>query len=193
VELVLSCIWLAAVTWLTARAFHQRSLLQTLDPAAPPAHHQAPRAAVIVPARNEAANIARCLRSLVDQSYPRTRLRILVVDDHSADATLEIAAAVAAKHPQLTVLRSPPLPPHWVGKSHACWIGAQAVGDGAEWLCFIDADVWGGADLVAGAVAAAASERLDLLSLAQRQELQSFAQRALSARFLSGSSRRAGA
>ena len=167
------------MTWLITRAFNQRGLLQTLEPAqSPPAHH-APEVAVIVPARDEAGNIGRCLQSLVEQSYPKTQLRIVVVDDHSVDATPGIAAAFAEKHSQLTVVRSPPLPPHWVGKAHACWIGAQAIGVDAQWLCFIDADVWGEPGLVAGAIAAVTSERLDLLSLAPRHELQTFAERLL--------------
>jgi chlorobactene glucosyltransferase len=177
VELVLSFIWLAVVTWLIARAFNQRGLFQTLEPATPPPNDRAPEVAVIVPARDEAANIGRCLQSLVEQSYPSPHLRIVVVDDHSADATFEMAAFFAERHPQLRVLRSPPLPPRWVGKAHACWVGAQAVGADTQWLCFIDADVWGEPDLVASAVAAVTAEQLDLLSLAPRQQLGSFAER----------------
>jgi chlorobactene glucosyltransferase len=165
------------VIWLIVRAFNQRGLLRTLEPAAPPPTQRAPEVAVIVPARDEAANIGRCLQSLLQQSYPRARLRIVVVDDHSTDATLAIATSLAERHPQLRVLRSPPLPPRWVGKAHACWIGAQAVGADAPWLCFIDADVWGEPDLMASAVAAVTAERFDLLSLAPRQQLQSFAER----------------
>ena len=145
--------------------------------AKPPLPDHAPSIAVVVPARDEAANISRCLISLVEQTYPVPRLRIIVVDDHSSDATLAIATALAQKYPQLTILRSPPLPPHWVGKSHACWIGARAVEQDVEWLCFIDADVWGEPALIASAIAAVSAEGLDLLSLAPRQELKSFAER----------------
>jgi chlorobactene glucosyltransferase len=70
------------------------------------------------------------------------RLRIVVIDDHSRDRTFAIASALAQTYPRLTVLRSPPLPPHWVGKSHACWIGVRVVEEDADWLCFVDADVW---------------------------------------------------
>jgi len=173
----LSSIWFAVVIWLIARAFQQRNLLPRIEPAEPPPADRAPKVAVIVPARDETANIDRCLRSLVAQTYPASRLRIVVIDDHSRDNTFAIASALAQTYPQLTVLRSPPLPPHWVGKSHACWIGARAVGEDAEWLCFVDADVRGEPALIASAVAAASSDALDLLSLAPRQELQSFAER----------------
>jgi chlorobactene glucosyltransferase len=173
----LSSIWLAVVIWLITRAFQQRDLLPRLEPAEPPAADSAPKVAVIVPARDEVANIDRCLRSLVAQTYPASRLPIVVIDDHSRDRTFAIASSLAQNYPQLTVLRSPPLPPHWVGKSHACWIGARAVDEDADWLCFVDADVWGEPALIASAVTAARAEALDLLSLAPRQELQSFAER----------------
>ncbi|MDE2373659.1 MAG: glycosyltransferase, partial [Hyphomicrobiales bacterium] len=96
---------------------------------------------VIVPARDEAANIGPCLQALVTQDYPASRLRVLVVDDHSADDTAAIVRRVAGCHPQVSLIPAPPLPPRWVGKSHACWIGARGVEPQCEWLCFIDADV----------------------------------------------------
>lgn len=42
---------------------------------------------VIVPARNEAANIDACLRALAAQTYPDDHLEIIVVDDRSTDDT----------------------------------------------------------------------------------------------------------
>jgi len=165
------------VCWLIARAFNQRSLLQVLAPTAPPAPERAPRIAVIIPARDEESNIGHCLHSLVEQTYPPSRLGVWVIDDQSADRTFAIAAAIADKYPQVNVLRSPPLPPHWVGKSHACWSGARTVETDTEWLCFVDADVWAEPALLASAIAAADAAELDLLSLAPRQELQSFAER----------------
>lgn len=174
---LLSCTWLAIVLWLIARAVNQRGLLKALNPALPPPPDRAPRVGVVIPARDEEANIGRCLQSVVRQTYPASRLHLVVVDDHSADSTVAIAAAVAQEYPQVTVLRSPPLPPHWVGKSHACSIGARAIDADTAWLCFIDADVWAEPELIASAVAAANAANLDLLSLAPRQELRSFAER----------------
>ena len=176
-DLLLSSILLAAVVWLIVRALQQRGLLQTLKCTEPPSADRAAKVAVIVPARDEAANIERCLRSLVAQTYPVARLRIIVIDDHSRDLTFAIASALAQTHPQLTVTRSPPLPLRWVGKSHACWIGARAVAEDVDWLCFVDADVWAEPALIASAIAGADAKALDLLSLAPRQELQSFAER----------------
>jgi chlorobactene glucosyltransferase len=175
VETILSWAWLAIAAWLIVRAFNQRGLLEPVA-VKPPPPGRAPAMAVIVPARNEAENIGACLKSLIGQDYPPSRLSIVVVDDHSADATAAIVAALARDYPQVQLLRAPPLPPHWVGKSHACWIGARAATE-AEWLCFLDADVRGEPLLLSSAVATAQSEAFDLLSLAPRQDLQSFAER----------------
>jgi chlorobactene glucosyltransferase len=177
VELLFSSAWLAIVSWLILRAFNQRGLLARVPIALPPPCECAPRLVVIVPARDEAKNIGRCLQSLLMQDYPANRLSVLVVDDHSADDTAAIVRRIAASHPHVTLLSSPQLPPRWTGKSHACWIGAHAVAPDNEWLCFIDADVWGEANLLSRAVRAALMQRLDLLSLAPRQELRSFAER----------------
>jgi chlorobactene glucosyltransferase len=174
VELVLSCAWLALVIWLLVRAFNQRDLLRPLPSGAP---HAAPSVTVIVPARNEETNVGHCLRGLLEQNYPASRLELLLVDDHSIDDTVSIALSLARCDRRLSVLRSPPLPPGWIGKSHACWIGARAASSETEWMCFLDADVRPEPELLARAVATAECQRLDLLSLTPRQELGSFAER----------------
>ncbi|MGC4233400.1 MAG: glycosyltransferase [Niabella sp.] len=48
------------------------------------------RFSVIIPARNEESNIGRLLESLSNQTYPGDLFEIIVVDDHSADATAEV-------------------------------------------------------------------------------------------------------
>lgn len=175
--LVFSLLWLAIVAWLMLRAVKQRGLLPRLAPAPVTATGVPPLVTVIIPARNEAANIERCLRSMLTQDYPADRLNVIVVDDHSTDGTAAIVRSIAADKPHVSLLTSPPLPPRWIGKCHACWIGARNAAPDSEWLCFIDADVWGESALISSAVCAAQTRALDLLSLAPRQELQSFAER----------------
>ncbi|MFT3937155.1 MAG: glycosyltransferase [Chitinophagaceae bacterium] len=46
---------------------------------------------VIIPARNEAENIAACLQSISHQNYPAHLLQVIVVDDNSSDETYNIA------------------------------------------------------------------------------------------------------
>ena len=176
-ELIFSFAWLAVVTWLILRAIKQRALLPGLELSPPLVAEEAPRIAVVVPARDEAGNICRCVNALLAQDYPSSRFNVIVVDDHSADDTAAIVQRIAAEHTQVSLLASPPLPPRWTGKSHACWIGAHAATVDNDWLCFVDADVWGEPALLSSAIRAALARRLDLLSLAPRQELRSFAER----------------
>jgi hypothetical protein len=96
VDLLLSFAWLGAVTWLILRAFKQRGLWPNLALAPPPVAGQAPHIVVIVPARDEASNICRCMNSLLAQDYPCGRFNVLVVDDHSADDTAAIVQRIAA-------------------------------------------------------------------------------------------------
>jgi chlorobactene glucosyltransferase len=176
VAIALSSAWLALVIWLILRAVNQRGLLPPLHPPLP-REHAFPHVTAIVPARDEEANVARCLEGLLAQDYPSARLCVFFIDDHSEDATPAIAGAIAARDRRVRVLAAPPLPPRWTGKSHACAIGAGAAPPATEWLCFLDADVRPRPSLLARALATAEAERLDLLSLAPRQELGSFAER----------------
>lgn len=172
--LLLALCWAATVLWLILRALRQRGLLQPLPaPPVPPAASLA----VIVPARDEEANIAACLGSLLAQDYPRDRLSLLAVDDGSRDRTAELAAALAARDDRLALVAAGPLPPGWTGKSHACWTGVAALQGAPDWLCFIDADMRAGPGLLSAAVAAAEAQGLDLLSLAPRHRLVGFAER----------------
>lgn len=62
-----------------------------------------PFVSVIIPARNEAANIEHCLRSVLRQSYPRDCFEVILVNDHSTDDTAKIARSLLPQHPQLQV------------------------------------------------------------------------------------------
>lgn len=54
---------------------------------------------VIIPARNEEQNIGRLLETIILQSYPKDLFEVIVVDDHSADRTAEIAQKYFSDHP----------------------------------------------------------------------------------------------
>lgn len=91
-----------------------------------------PRISVIIPARDEAANLGRLLPSLATQTTPAHE--ILVIDDQSRDDS----AAVAGRH-GATVISGEDLPDGWYGKPWACQQGAGRAG--GDWLLFLDADL----------------------------------------------------
>lgn len=66
-----------------------------------------PRVSVIVPIRNEADFIERCLRSILENDYPADRVEVLVVDGMSDDGTREIVGRVAAAEPRVRLLDNP--------------------------------------------------------------------------------------
>lgn len=115
---------------------------------------------VVVPARDEEEQIGGCLAALLDQRGVPD-LRVVVVDDGSADGTADVVAAVA--DPRVRLVRAAPPPPGWLGKPHACATGAAEAGD-ADVLVFVDADVRLFPDAVAGAVAVLDRHGLDLVS-----------------------------
>jgi len=65
-----------------------------------------PLISVLIPARNEEANIGTCLESLRRQEYPN--FEILVLDDASTDGTTDIVARIAAEDPRVTAVPGAP-------------------------------------------------------------------------------------
>lgn len=135
---------------------------RTLDEFTADPPRDAPLVSVIVPARNEARNIGRCVRSILATDYPNVEL--IVVDDQSTDGTGAIAAGLGA-----TVIETPPLPADWFGKQWACWTGrARARGD---ILCFTDADTEHAPDLIPRTINAMRALDADLFTVSGRQEM----------------------
>jgi chlorobactene glucosyltransferase len=169
--------WLLLIGWLIWRAIRQHHALDPVPPM-PTGRPSAQTVAVIVPARDESANIGPCLKSLLDQEAVHGRLRVIVVDDHSSDRTAAIVESLARHDKRVRLLRAPSLPPGWRGKPHACCIGAAAA-PSADWLCFLDADMRARPLLIASAMDSAIRADADLLSLVPRHDLCSFAERLL--------------
>jgi chlorobactene glucosyltransferase len=138
-----------------------------------------PPITVIVPARNEARNISRCIQALLSQTYPNFEL--LVLDDRSTDDTpkilddlqtqFQVPGSHKAPH-SFRILMGIDLPPGWAGKPHALHQAAQQAQ--GEWLCFIDADTFLYHHCLTSVYETAVEEQADLFSILTDQELGSF-------------------
>ncbi len=124
-----------------------------------------PLVSVLIPARNEASNIANCVKSLQKQTY--SNLEILVLDDESQDETALIVSNLASKDNRVKLYKGKALPDGWVGKSWACYqLSEFAKG---EWLLFTDADTSFESNAVSASLAYAISKKADLLSILPTQ------------------------
>lgn len=129
---------------------------------------------VIVPARNEAANIETCLRSLTRSEG--VDFEIIVVDDRSDDGTADLARSVPpGLARRVLVLAGADLPEDWLGKPWACAQGAAAAE--GDLLLFTDADTRHGVQLLTRAVAGLEQDGADLLTVMGHQLLETFWER----------------
>jgi hypothetical protein len=101
----------------------------------PPLASKPAAISVLIPARNEEAHIGSAVATVL--ASQGCEIELLVLDDHSTDATPAILAAI--RDPRLRVLSAPGLPPGWSGKQHACATLARAARH--DLMVFVDADV----------------------------------------------------
>lgn len=173
---IVTVLWMAA--WLAAVRI-ESDPTQRL-PGAPTADGGAPEAAssdvdVVVPARNEEANVGPLLESLRAQTLaPRT---IVVVDDASTDRTAAIVEEHARLDARVRLVRGEGPPPGWTGKTAALARGVAETR--APWLLFVDADVRLAPGNLAEARAEANRRAWDGISLWGRWETPSFGARLL--------------
>ncbi len=174
--LVLSSLGLIVGLILTYWLHSQHAMEVTASPQPLGPGAAADPVSLVVPARNEARNIRRCVQSLLAQEYPA--FEVIVVDDRSTDATPQILARLVQEgrqkpHPvSLKVVAGEDLPPGWAGKPHALVQGARAAQ--GRWLCFVDADTFLHPLALASTYQAALACRADLFTILTDQELGSF-------------------
>jgi chlorobactene glucosyltransferase len=127
---------------------------------------------IIVPARNEAENIATVVRSLLETSYEP--MELIVVDDRSTDETAAIVAGLP-RDTRLRLIRGEELPSGWYGKPWACLQGFRHAR--GELLLFTDADTRHQPELLARAVGQLHRVDADLLTVAPTQLCLTFWER----------------
>ena len=136
-----------AIFWKARRQFSQLAQL------APGAVLETTSVLIVIPARDEASRIGRCIDSLAGQGAA-----IRVVDDGSTDGTSGIASQKGVQ-----VMTAPALLPGYFGKPNACYAGAKDAT--ARWLLFVDADTWFEPGFVQAIIGHAEGARLDVMSV----------------------------
>src|SRR6266436_6418073 len=132
------------------------------------------RCSVVIAARDEEARIEQTVRHLLAQRGVETEF--IIVDDRSTDRTAEILHRLAKEDARVRVKRVEVLPDGWLGKSHACHLGATAAT--GEWILFTDADCWLKPDVLARAVLLAERDGADHVTLAPGTVVESLWARA---------------
>ena len=125
---------------------------------------------VVVPARDEAANIAATLEALLAADYPH--LLIIAVNDRSEDSTGAIMEEFAARAPdRLKVIHVTSCPSGWMGKTHALDLALRQIT--SDFVLFTDADVLFSPSILRRAMAYAATCAADHLVVVPTMQVKS--------------------
>lgn len=88
---------------------------------------------IVIPAHNEAAYIGATLEHLAALSYPSDRFEVIVIENGSSDATLDVARRYEGGN--IRVYQSAP-----IGVSAAKNFGIDRLAAHSDWVVFLDAD-----------------------------------------------------
>jgi GT2 family glycosyltransferase len=125
---------------------------------------------VVIPARNEEADIEEALRSILSQKG--VALQVIVVNDHSTDRTGTILKRLVDEDSRITLVENPPLAAGWLGKPNAMNHGLALASN--ELILFTDADVIHHSTSFATGITLLQKRGLDFLSLLPRIDCVSF-------------------
>src|SRR6266446_3032758 len=108
--LLAGAVWAGLIAWLLLRIFRQFRAHRAASLSEPAADAALADIAIIVPARNEIANIAACLGGLAGQRGLSGGSSIIVVDDGSQDGTGQAVACAACSDPRIELSEAGRLP-----------------------------------------------------------------------------------
>ena len=134
----------------------------------------------MIPARDEADVVGRCVGSLLRQDFAG-ELRLFVVDDHSSDGTANAARASAGSlglAERLTVISGAVLPAGWTGKVWAMQQGWQVARSlNPDFVLLTDADIEHAPDSLARLITQAERGSFDLASVMVKLHCQTLAEK----------------
>ncbi len=163
---LLAAPWILALLLIVSRYLIHGPRLRDYEPLT-----SGPLVSVIIPARNEARNIERCVRSVLATKY--SPVEVIVVDDRSTDGTAELVERSTGS--RLRVVRGIEPPEGWFGKQWAIVQGYKIAR--GELLLFADADTRHEPELLPRAVRGLQDEHVDLFTVLPRQEMRTFWER----------------
>ena len=175
-------IWTLSALWYL-RWVRRLPALETLakaEPAGLSSPDKSIRCSVVVAARDEEARIEQTIRHLLAQRG--VEAEFIVVDDRSTDKTSEILRRLSKEDARVQVKRVDVLPEGWLGKCHACHIGASAAT--GDWILFTDADCWLKPDVIARAVRVAERDGADHVTMSPGTVVESMGAKAWHLLFL---------
>lgn len=124
-----------------------------------------PKVSILIPARNEEANIGKLLADIESLSYPN--YEVIVYNDCSTDNTANIVRQSMHNNPNITLIEGVELEKGWLGKNFACHnLALKATG---EYFLFLDADVRVKHQLIEQSVYLMKKQKLKLLSIFPKQ------------------------
>jgi glycosyltransferase involved in cell wall biosynthesis len=128
---------------------------------------------ILIPARNEEADILNLLHSIRLQNYQN--YEVIILDDNSTDNTLRICQNFCDQFKRFKVLPGAALPKDWLGKNFACsQLANSAKG---KYLIFLDADETITDGLINNCIHRMKLNRLSLLSLFTDQVMLTWGER----------------
>lgn len=125
--MVLAATLLAlSVTYAVVLLRYSSAFRRLVSDRQPPSELRPASVTVVIPARNEAENIRRCIESVLANDYPAGAVEVIVVDDHSEDQTAEIVASVGSDIDSVCIIRLGDRPGGLSGKRSAIEAGIEA-------------------------------------------------------------------
>jgi len=134
-----------------------------------------PKVSLLIPARNEGANLPFLLPCLERLRWED--LEILVLDDHSEDDTRLQLERAAKGNKRLRILSGSALPPQWLGKNWACQQLSEAAR--GDILLFCDADTRPAPDAITRTVSLLEKYGTGMASFIPRQILGTWSEKAV--------------